>query len=209
MQKAVCVICLSVAVVAVGFWVEPLFPLGDWRWGLVAVLAMTPAAIAYRREIYGYISRQFTLCQWGHRLRWYQRRKWGKMLFNDPWNAYAAANLSLVSGVEGADNIYRGSYGQSFVLEEGARPETPYMFAPAYAMCAVLAKNGRYKEVSELLEEIGFREVTYNRSEASDRENYEFFVKPGGFDAFKEWNEQRKRQNIEEAVNRYGLQGNP
>ena len=33
---------------------EPLFPLGDWRWGLIALACVTPGLIGYRREVWAW-----------------------------------------------------------------------------------------------------------------------------------------------------------
>lgn len=41
----------AVATAAVGHLVEPLLPLGDWRWVLVGVAGFLPAAVLHRREI--------------------------------------------------------------------------------------------------------------------------------------------------------------
>ena len=46
----------TAALLAIGFFVEPLFPLGDWRWLGVAVLAITPSMIVYRRQIWQFLT---------------------------------------------------------------------------------------------------------------------------------------------------------
>ena len=50
----------TIAAIAGAFLMEPLFPLGDWRWGVLAVVSMFPALVLYRREIAGYIARKFS-----------------------------------------------------------------------------------------------------------------------------------------------------
>ena len=41
----------AVGTVGLGFLMEPLFPLGDWRWAVVVVLGYAPAMFAWRKEI--------------------------------------------------------------------------------------------------------------------------------------------------------------
>ena len=51
-------VCSAVTFLALGFLIEPLFPLGDWRWGCIAFVAMLPAAVLYRRELLKLIPRK-------------------------------------------------------------------------------------------------------------------------------------------------------
>ena len=60
MRKKVLVAGTTIAAIAGAFLMEPLFPLGDWRWGVLAVVSMFPALVLYRREIAGYIARKFS-----------------------------------------------------------------------------------------------------------------------------------------------------
>ncbi|MCY3656222.1 MAG: hypothetical protein OXG95_06380 [Chloroflexi bacterium] len=53
MARLIVSLCSAVAVVSVTFLVEPLFPLGDWRWAVVAIGAMVPVAFVYRDTIRG------------------------------------------------------------------------------------------------------------------------------------------------------------
>ena len=47
MLKAIGLFC---AAICVAFLVEPFFPLGDWRWGALAVVALMPNAIWHYRD---------------------------------------------------------------------------------------------------------------------------------------------------------------
>ena len=52
MRKLLASILLwPIALVALGFYMEPFFPLGDWRWLIVSVLAAAPATWIYRKEM--------------------------------------------------------------------------------------------------------------------------------------------------------------
>ena len=55
MLRLVVSICSPLVVVAAAFMMEPLFPRGDWRWGVVAVICLIPVA-AYRHEIRSRVS---------------------------------------------------------------------------------------------------------------------------------------------------------
>ncbi len=50
MRRAIFFICWAVFLLALQFLVEPIFPLGDLRWAVVAVLVMLPPLYLYRRE---------------------------------------------------------------------------------------------------------------------------------------------------------------
>ena len=47
---------VAIATTATSFLMEPLFPIGDWRWVVVIVAAFIPAAVAYRRDIWSFFS---------------------------------------------------------------------------------------------------------------------------------------------------------
>ena len=49
--------CSAVAAISVALLMEPLFPLGDWRWGVAAAISMLPPLFLYRREIWVHLSR--------------------------------------------------------------------------------------------------------------------------------------------------------
>lgn len=55
MAKAIFYWGLAIAAIPLGFLMEALFPAGDWRWGIVALLCVLPGLIAYRREIWRFI----------------------------------------------------------------------------------------------------------------------------------------------------------
>ena len=45
-------VCLPLAIVPMAFLVEPRFPLGDWRWGAIALLIfLIPAVVLYRDSV--------------------------------------------------------------------------------------------------------------------------------------------------------------
>ena len=50
--KAFLILGLSVTPLPLGYFMELWFPLGDWRWLLVALLCVTPGLFCYRREIW-------------------------------------------------------------------------------------------------------------------------------------------------------------
>ena len=45
---------LTLASIPVAFLVEPYLPLGDWRWGLVALLVIAPGLFLHRQDIVHY-----------------------------------------------------------------------------------------------------------------------------------------------------------
>ena len=55
MWKAALCVGFAVAAIPFGFLMEPLFLLGDWRWGVVALLCILPGLIGYRREIWRFL----------------------------------------------------------------------------------------------------------------------------------------------------------
>ena len=55
MRKAVLCVGFSVALIPVGFLIAPFFQLGDWRWGVVALVCILPGLIGYRREIWRFL----------------------------------------------------------------------------------------------------------------------------------------------------------
>ena len=57
MRRAIVTACFTVAAIFGAFLMEPIFPLGDFRWGVAAVTVMLPALFLYRREISTHLSR--------------------------------------------------------------------------------------------------------------------------------------------------------
>ena len=51
MQSHVLCACLCIATFPLAFLMEPWIPLGDWRWGLIAVACVAPGLFMYRKEI--------------------------------------------------------------------------------------------------------------------------------------------------------------
>ena len=51
MLKALSAVGLSLTIVFGAFLMEPFFPLGDWRWGVLAILATVPSLVLYRRQL--------------------------------------------------------------------------------------------------------------------------------------------------------------
>ena len=60
MQRATLSIGGAVALLAVGFLVEPWLPLGHWGWGIVAAIAMLPAAVLYRHKVWEFVCTRAT-----------------------------------------------------------------------------------------------------------------------------------------------------
>ena len=50
-KKAVAFVLGSVATVALGFLLEPIFPLGSWRWGIVIGICALLSLVVWREEI--------------------------------------------------------------------------------------------------------------------------------------------------------------
>ena len=60
MRRAILALCFTTATIFGAFLMEPLFPLGDWRWGIAATICMFPALFLYRREIWTFLIRRGT-----------------------------------------------------------------------------------------------------------------------------------------------------
>ena len=45
----------AISLVSIGFFMEPFFPLGDWRWLVVAVFLAAPAIFLYRNDIVAFL----------------------------------------------------------------------------------------------------------------------------------------------------------
>ena len=52
---------ITIAILFGAFLMEPLFPLGDWRWGALALIAISPIAYSYRNEIKTWIINRFSI----------------------------------------------------------------------------------------------------------------------------------------------------
>ena len=51
MLRFVISVCLALAIVPMGFLVEPWFPLGDWRWGVIALICLISAVMLYQDSV--------------------------------------------------------------------------------------------------------------------------------------------------------------
>lgn len=54
-KKAITCVLGSVATVALGFLVEPIFPLGSWRWGIIIGVCAVLFLVVWREEIHAWI----------------------------------------------------------------------------------------------------------------------------------------------------------
>ena len=59
MGKSVVAGVFGLAAIPAGYLMEPLFPYGDWRWGLLLGLCLVPGAIMYRRAIWRFLRALF------------------------------------------------------------------------------------------------------------------------------------------------------
>ena len=141
-------IIISVATIAVSFLIEPFFPLGDWRWGLVAA-----ALVLYLIIVTFLVERKQTLlealkgaqCSWKlpRPIRSWSRGATRKAALHAPGNGiYIAKSILDARSVETAQEIFNIFEGASGKEQEAA---------PYAALAKILCRFDRLADATCVL----------------------------------------------------------